>query len=156
MTQKSNNAIPKEQSSSQLLWWFGCLVLVGPIHMAEQLMFGLDTLHELRAIMASYYSHFSNADVGTVILVIAVVTLVQSLLLAVLAGGRGRLSVAGLFGVMGVGESHHFVQTVMYGGYFPGVVTSIAYVWIGVMLLRAVIRDWSYAGQSVNQHIAVA
>jgi hypothetical protein len=124
--------------------------------MAEQLMFGLDTLYELRAMMASYYSHFNDSDVGTVILVIAVVTLVQSLLLAVLAGGRWRLSVAGLFGIMGVVESHHLVQTILFGGYFPGVVTSIAYVWIGVMILRTVIRGWSGAAHSANQRMALA
>ena len=79
------------KQETHLLRWFACLVLTGPIHIAEQLMFGLDTLYELRAMMAGYYSHFENADVATVLLVIFVVTLVQSLLLAVLAGGRWRL-----------------------------------------------------------------
>lgn len=143
------------KSPRQLIRWFGCLVLTGPIHIAEQLMFGLDTLDELKGITASYYSHFSNADVGTVMLVIFVVTLVQSLLLATLAGGRWRLSVAGFFGVAGVAEVHHIVQTVWHGSYFPGAVTSIAYIWVGVMILRAVVREWKPA-QSMTARQAAA
>lgn len=78
-------------------------------------------------------------------LVILIVTLVQSLLLATLAGGRWRLSVAALFGIMGIAESHHLVQTVIRAEYFPGVVTSIGYIWIGAMILRCVRRDWPLA-----------
>ena len=142
MTQPSSNATTKDQQRSRLLAWFGLLVAIGPVHIAEQMMFGLDTLNELKGITAAYYSQFNNPDVATVTLVILVVTLVQSMLLATLAGGRWRLSVAGFFGVMGVAECHHILQTLARGSYFPGVVTSIAYVWIGVMILRCVRREW--------------
>ena len=143
-------------NNTQLVRWFALLVLIGPIHIGEQLMFGLDTLYELQAMMAGYYSQFSNPDVGTVMLVIIVVTLVQSLLLAALAGGRWRLLVAGLFGILGVGEAHHIIQTFAQGKYFPGLVTSFAYVWIGVMVLRAVIREWPVRPPQVNKHLAAA
>lgn len=48
MTQISRNAMSNEQDDRQLLRWFGLLVAIGPIHMAEQMMFGLDTLNELK------------------------------------------------------------------------------------------------------------
>jgi hypothetical protein len=143
-------------NARQLVRWFGCLVLTGPIHMAEQVMFGLDTLDELKGMTASYYSFFSNADVGTVMLVIFIVTLVQSLLLATLAGGRWRLSVAGFFGVAGIAEVHHVLQTLWHRAYFPGAVTSVAYIWVGVMILRAVIRQWNSAAALTPGQVAAA
>jgi hypothetical protein len=138
----------------QLVGWFALLVLIGPIHMGEQLMSGLDTLYELQALMAGYYSLFANPDVATVLLVIFFVTLVQSMLLAVLAGGRWRLLVAGFFGFMGLLEVHHLMQTLIQAEYFPGVVTSIAYSWIGAMVLRAVIREWRGTTPRVQEYLA--
>jgi hypothetical protein len=145
------------QDSRQLLRWFALLVAVGPIHMAEQLMFGLDTLYELRAAIAPYYSNFKNPDVGTVLLVIVVVVLVQVMVLAALAGGRARLCVAAFFGVMGVVEAHHILQTVAGLQYFPGVVTSVGYVWAGIMTLRCVRREWpsAEAAEAARRAIAV-
>ena len=150
------NSISFISNDKQLVRWFALLVLIGPIHVGEQLMFGLDTLYELQAMMAGYYSLFSNPDVGTVLLVIITVTLVQSFLLAVLAGGRSRLLVAGFFGMVGVGEAHHIVQTLVQGKYFPGLVTSFAYVWIGVMVLRAVFNEWPVSRQQVHKHLSAA
>ncbi len=150
------NSISFNSNDKQLVRWFALLVLIGPIHVGEQLMFGLDTLYELQAILGGYYSFFTNPDVGTVLLVIITVTLVQSFLLAVLAGGRWRLLVAGFFGIAGVGEAHHIVQTVVQGKYFPGLVTSFAYVWIGVMVLRAVVREWPVSRQQAQKHLTAA
>jgi hypothetical protein len=153
---KRNDGINSDDK--RLVRWFALLVLIGPIHVAEQLMFGLDTLYELRAMFAGYYSLFANPDVGTVLLVIFAVTLVQSFLLAVLASGRWRLLVAGFFGFMGLVEMHHLVQTVVQAKYFPGVVTSIGHVWIGAMVFRAVIREWQTATTTtpVHKHLAAA
>jgi hypothetical protein len=107
-------------------------------------------------MMAGYHSLFANPDVGTVLLVILGVTLVQSFLLAVLAGGRWRLLVPGVFGFMGLVETHHLVQTVIQAQYFPGVVTSIAYTWIGVMVLQAAIREWRSTTRRAPEHLAAA
>jgi hypothetical protein len=124
--------------------------------MAEQMMFGLDTLYELQSLIRSYHSLFSNPDVGTVLMVIVVVTIVQSMVLAVLAGGRWRLSVAAFFGAVGAGEAHHLIQTAMQGQYFPGMVTSIPYAWIGAMVLRAVILQWPVASRASQRRLAAA
>jgi hypothetical protein len=155
MTQNANS-VRFNSNDKQLVRWFALLVLIGPIHVGEQLISGLDTLYELQALLAHYYALFANADVGTVMLVIMTVTLVQSLLLAVLAGGRWRLAVAAFFGLMGLGEAHHLVQTVVQAKYFPGVLTSIAYMWIGAMVLRSVIRAWPRTAPRDQRHLAAA
>lgn len=142
--------------AEEIIRWFSALVITGPIHMGEQMLFGLDTLNELKGVMAAYYSQFSNADVATVMLVISTVTIVQSLILAALAGGRWRLFVAGMFGIAGMGEAHHLIQTAWYGAYFPGTVTALAYVWVGAMLLRAVWRQWRHAAAGTGTRLAVA
>jgi len=127
--------------------WFGWLVIIGPIHMAEQVWFGLDELEELRGMMAAYYSQFLNPDLGTVALVIGAVTFVQVLLYAMLVGGRWKLLAAGFFGLAGVGEVHHVVKTLLHGDYFPGCVTAFPYMAIGVMVLLAVVREWHAENQ---------
>jgi uncharacterized protein with HXXEE motif len=156
MKENANIAILSATDPRQLVRWFALLVLIGPIHMGEQMLSGLDTLDELNTMMAAYYSRFTNPDVGTVALVIVVVTFVQLLLLGALAGGRWRLFVAGVFGLMAVAEAHHVAQTLVQGKYFPGLVTSLGYVWIGVMVLRAVVRDWNAATRQVQKQFAVA
>jgi len=122
--------------------WFGWLVIIGPIHMAEQIWFGLDELQELKGLMAAYYSQFRDPDIATVALVIGIFTIVQSLLYAMLVGGRWKLLAAGLIGALSVGEAHHIVRTLAHDAYFPGFVTSFAYAAIGAMLFIAVVRQW--------------
>ena len=136
--------------------WFGFMVLIGPIHMGEQLMFGLDQLAELKTMMAAYYAQFQNPDVGTVVLVILVFTLVQSLLWAMLAGGRWQLLAAGFFGVFAVGEGHHVLQALYGGSYFPGLLTSIPFAGIGVMILRAVASQWRGTRSDATDQLAFA
>jgi hypothetical protein len=132
----------------QLLLWFGSLIVIGPIHMLEQVLFGLDELQELKGLMATYYGSFREADIATVTLVIIVFTIVQVLLYCVFAGGRLRLFVAGFFAVQAIGEVHHVLRVFASGTYNPGVVTSLAYMAIGVMLLRAVTQQWRETSQS--------
>jgi hypothetical protein len=57
---------------------------------------------------------------------------------------------------MGVAESHHFLQAVENGAYFPGVVTAFVYVWAGIMLLRAVAQRWNNTPQTSRSRVAVA
>jgi hypothetical protein len=49
---------------------------------------------------------------------------------------------------MGVAELHHIVQTVAMLTYFPGFITSIGYIWAGIMLLRCVRREWPSAAHA--------
>jgi hypothetical protein len=145
-----------EHNRNELLRWFRWLIVIGPIHVGEQLLFGIDLLSEIRAMFAVYYGYFQNADVGTVVLVILTVTMVQLLVYGGVAGGRARLLAAGFFGVMGAAEAHHILHTVLRGSYFPGLVTSFPFTGIGIMLLIAVVREWRETSRGSNRALAAA
>jgi hypothetical protein len=57
--------------------WFGWLIVVLIAHLAEQLLFGIDELYELKGQMATVLGLFPNPDYGIVMLVGVVVLLVQ-------------------------------------------------------------------------------
>jgi len=122
--------------------WFGWMVLIGPVHIGEQLLFGIDELAEIKRVLAVYHSWFRDPDYGTVVLVGIVVTSVMLMVYGLLVGGRWPLFVAGFFGVVGVAELHHLVKTLLHLFYFPGTVTAIPFIAIGVLLLRAVVREF--------------
>ena len=74
--------------------WFLWTLIIGPIHMSEQLMTSLDELQELKGFMSKYYGWFTNADVATVVLVMIVFSLMNLIVYALLLGGfalRGSL-----------------------------------------------------------------
>jgi hypothetical protein len=153
--------LPGTQSSAPLItqslkFWFGCLVLIGPIHILEQIWFGLDELDEVKRIAGGYYGWFENDDLATVLFVIFVVVLVQLLVYGALSGGRWRLTVAGFWGLTSVAEIHHFVKTLLHGAYFPGMVTSFGYVAIGVMILATVVREWRAIAHPARTQFATA
>lgn len=146
----------KQFKQPSLTFWFAMLVLIGPIHMTEQLFCGLDQLQELKGIAAAYYARFENPDLGTWWLVVIAFTLVQSLLLATITGGRWRLAAAGFLGASAVGEGHHLIQSVASGKYFPGLVTSIPFAMIGVMVVAAAYREWPRRPLTVEERVAAA
>src|SRR5262249_15878503 len=122
--------------------WFLWTVIIGPIHLCEQLATGLDEPQELKGFTAQYYSWFSNADDVTVLLVMIPFTLVNVIVYALLVRGRARLIALGLFAMVALGELHHIVKSVVHAAYFPGAVTAIPFFIFGVLLLRAIIREW--------------
>lgn len=134
--------------------WFGWLIVVLVVHVGEQLMFGIDELEEFKQVGAVYYSWFSNYDYGSVVMVGLIVLVAQSFVFLALFGGKWRLLPVGFFGVSGIIESHHIVKTFLHGAYFPGAVTAIAFVTVGALLLRAVIREWRAmsSGQTNYRH----
>jgi hypothetical protein len=121
--------------------WFGWLIVIGPIHLGEQMLFGIDELDEIERVLAVYNGWFGNADHGTVVLVGIVATLVMLMTYGVLIEGRARLAVIAFFGVVGVGELYHILRTALHAAYFPGTVTAIPLIAIGVLLLRSVARE---------------
>jgi len=127
--------------------WFGWFIVVLLAHLAEQFMFGLDELQEVKRIAASYYTLFQNPDVGTVILVGSIVFIVQVMLYATLMPGRGRLVPFVFFGISGIGELHHVVKTIVHRAYFPGAVTAVVFAAVGWMLLRAVTHELQASGR---------
>lgn len=127
--------------ATKLLFW---LMIIGVLHMSEQLLFGVEELQLFKPMVADYYEAMAaiGADRATVILVTVVVTFFTGLCYAMLAGGRLRLVALGFFGVLGAGEAHHVIQAIVEGGYDPGLLTCVPYSWVGVLMLIAVWREY--------------
>jgi len=120
---------------------FGWLVVVGPLHMGEQLLTGIEELQSIKQMLAVYLSWFADPDYGIVVLVTIIGTLFLVLSYCLLVGGRSQLVAVAIFGAFAVAESHHFVTAIANGGYSPGVVTAIPFVVFGILLLRAVLLE---------------
>ena len=122
--------------------WFTWLVIIGPIHMVEQMIFGLDELEELKRLFTSFYGWFGNADYATVTLVTVSFTVVNLIALGMIVGGRWRFASIGFFALLGVGEIHHVLRVAASGTYNPGVVTSVLFFLFGVLLSRALVSEY--------------
>ena len=132
---------------------FGWLVIIGPIHMVEQLLFGIDEIYEIKRLLAAYHGWFRNPDYGTVLLATIAGTLILLISYGLLVGGRWRLLAVGFFGVLGVTEGHHIVRVVIKGTYVPGAVTAIPFMVVSVLILRAVVRQSrNRSRKSENDH----
>jgi hypothetical protein len=123
---------------------FLLFICVGPIHIAEQLVLGIDELYAIQSTVGVYYAWFppAYADHATVILIVFGLTTVLLLVYAQLLGGTAQLIVIGLFGLVGVSEVHHILETLVRGRYDPGAVTSELYIWVGALLLTSVWREY--------------
>ena len=126
---------------------FLAAIVVLQLHLLEQLLFGLDELYELRAMVATALAWFSDADRGAVVLVFAVVTAVLFFCYGFMTGGRPRLIAATFFGLEFIVESHHIIKTIARGAYFPGALTAVAFVTLGVLILVRVWREFTTAEQ---------
>ena len=123
---------------------FLLLVLIGPLHMVEQMLTSIEEFYWLRGQLASYYAWFppASADLATVIVITVTWTKVSLLFYALLVGGTARLAVLALFGLFGVSEAHHVFEAVARGGYDAGVITSIPYAAVGYLLVADVWREF--------------
>lgn len=120
---------------------FLLLLLSGPIHMAEQMVFGIEEFHMIRrTVINPYYSWFpaDKADFASVLLITLVGTIFSLIFYALMSGGAARTIALAAFALLGIGEIHHVVEAMAKGAYDPGVVTSLAYCWSGCSLLFAV------------------
>src|SRR6187397_139288 len=113
---------------------FLLLIVIGPLHMGEQLLTGIEEFHSIQRLFAGYYAWFppATADHASVILITIIWTICSVLLYAVLREGTPRLAVMGMLGVFGAMEVHHVVQAFANGGYDAGVITCIPYAIVGV------------------------
>jgi hypothetical protein len=123
---------------------FLLLGLIGPIHMIEQMIFGIDEFHMLRESLGSWYALFpaEAADHATVGLITIMGTVFTAMFVALSAGGRARLAVLGCFGVFGLTEVHHVIEALVRHAYDPGLVTSLGYVGLGAALFTSVVFEW--------------
>ena len=123
------------------VFWLAVAVL--PLHGAEQLLFGIDELYELRSQLAPFYSLSDNADRVTVVLVFAAVMAMLTSIAALLTGGKARLAAATFLGLQLMYEFHHVTKTIARSAYFPGAVTSLALVAVGIMLIVTAWREFA-------------
>lgn len=121
---------------------FLAIVLVGALHMGEQLIFGVEEYHMLRDGVRTWWTWFPAVEAAraSVLLITIVFTTLSLMMYGLLVGGGARLFVLGAFGVLGAQEIHHLFEAIAKRGYDPGLVTSFLYVWIGVWVLQVVWR----------------
>jgi hypothetical protein len=124
------------------LWLW--LTIIGPLHMTEQMFTGIEEYHMIKEQVGGYYALFapSDTDWATVLLITIVWTFVSFLFYAVLRGGKAMLAVMGVFGLFGVSEVHHVFEQMAKTTFEPGVLTSVAYCAIGVLMVIAVWREF--------------
>lgn len=124
---------------------FLLLGLIGPIHMIEQMVFGIDEFYLLRDSLAGWYGLFpaSATDHATVGLITLAGSLFTAMFVALSAGGKARLVVLGAFGLFGMSEVHHAVEALVRQEYDPGLASSLAYVALGAALFLSVRTEWA-------------
>ena len=112
------------------------------LHVVEQMLFGIDELYELQAMVAAFASWYGDADRAAVVLVGATVVMVLLLCCGFMSRGLPRLLAVSFFGIEFMVESHHIVKTVLHGAYFPGAVTAAALVVLGAFVLASGWREF--------------
>ena len=123
--------------SPRLAQLFLMITAVGVVHMGEQIVFGVEEYQMLRGIVGAWHALFPSswADQASVLLITIVFASVSLMIYAAMRGGVWATVVLGLFGLLGVSEAHHWIEAAAERAYDPGLVTSFAYVWLGVLVL---------------------
>lgn len=127
---------------------FLAIIVVGVLHMGEQLLFGIEEYYMLRDAVARWHGAFPPAwsDHASVLLITIVVTGLSLVFYVLVRSAGAARWVVGAFGLLGVTEAHHWFEAAAKGGYDPGLITSVAYVGIGALILRAL---WQRRGATV-------
>ncbi|HTS35910.1 MAG TPA: amidohydrolase family protein [Candidatus Solibacter sp.] len=121
--------------------WFGWIALIAPLHMCEQLIFGIGELAALKRILAHYYGWFRQPDYGTVLLVALFGSLMFGLTYGILAGGLLKEISLSVWALIAIGEVHHIIESLSALRYTPGAATAIPYVTFGVLLMASIVRE---------------
>ena len=129
---------------SRIQHLFLLLIVIGPLHMIEQLLTSIEEFYSIQHLFAGYYAWFPAAASGhaSVVLITIVWTICSLMLYAVLREGTPRLAVMGLIGAFGAMDVHHVVQALVSGGYDAGVITCIPYAIVGFLLVQSVWREF--------------
>ena len=121
--------------------WFLLISAVFPLHMGEQLIFGIGELTKIKQVLAVYYGWFSDDDYATVVLVILIGSAVNLLAVLIALGGHFRRAAFVAFGLIGVSEVHHIAETIAAAAYTSGTATAVPYMAFGLLLIRAAWRN---------------
>jgi hypothetical protein len=124
---------------------FLLLTIIGPLHMAEQLMTSIEEFYSIQRLVGRYYAWFdpAAADSATVVLITVIWTVCSLMFYALLIGGTPKLAVLGLFGLFGVQEVHHVIESLATRRYDPGLFTCVPYAALGCLLVSAVWRAFT-------------
>ena len=111
--------------------------------MGEQLLTSIEEFYVVRYAFGGWYGLFpvDYADHASVLLITIIFTAISLVFYALMRGGLATLIVAGVFGVMGIAEGHHWIAAFEKRSYDPGLLTSFAYVGVGLLLLIEVVRE---------------
>lgn len=122
------------------------IIAVGVAHMGEQLATSIEEYYMIREALGGWYAMFPAAygDHASVALITIIFTTISLIFYALMRGGRAPLVVAATFGLLGIGEAHHWLEAAATGAYDPGLVTSFLYVGIGLLIVREVAREFGH------------
>jgi hypothetical protein len=121
---------------------YGWLKVVTVLHIAEQLIFGMQDLHQLQRMRAVYESCFANKNIALALLVTISAGLGIVAICCIVKGGFARFITMFVLGLPTIGEVHHLLDTLRAGRYTPGTVTAIPSILCGVLFLRALVNEY--------------
>jgi hypothetical protein len=104
--------------------WFGWVAPMVPLHMSEQLLYGIGELATLKRILAVYHGWFQQPNYGTVLLVASVGTLIIGLTYGILAGGLMKKISLSVWALFAIDEVHHVIESLAALRYTPGAATA--------------------------------
>jgi len=121
---------------------YGWLKVLTVLHIVEQLIFGMEDLHQLQRMIAAYESWFANKNMALALLVTISAGFGVSAIRCIFKGGSARFVALFILGLPTIGELHHLLEILRAGHYTPGSVTAVPSVICGVLFLRAVTREF--------------
>jgi hypothetical protein len=126
------------KSSTRLYAW---LKLLAVLHIVEQVIFGMQDLHQLQHIISIYESWFANTTTARAVLVTIIMALAALGARCIINGGFARFITMFVLGLPTIGELHHVIETVRARCYTAGTVTAVPSIICGVLFLWALVRE---------------
>ena len=127
------------KTSTRLYAWLKLLTI---LHLVEQLMFGMQDLHEFQHLIAVYENRFGDTNGSIAALVTISASLAVLAVHCILKSGLARFITMFVLGLPTLGEFHHFVETMRVGHYTGGTVTAVPSIAYGVLFLRALMKEY--------------
>jgi hypothetical protein len=127
------------KASTRLYAWLKLLTI---LHLVEQLIFGMEDLHEFQHLIAVYENRFGDTNGSIAALVTISASLAALAVHFILKGGLARFITMFVLGLPTLGEFHHFIETMRVGHYTGGTVTAVPSIVCGVLFLRALVQEY--------------
>ena len=118
------------KSSTRLYAW---LKLLAVLHIAEQLIFGMQDLYALQRMISLYESWFANTTVAMTVLITIIMALAVVGVRCIINGGFTRFITMFVLGLPTLCESHHVIETLRALHYTSGTVTAVPSIICGVL-----------------------